>query len=145
MKPIIRNGRYETMKFIMSNPTDKISINRLLGCNHNKIRKHIESQFQYGMAWENHGWWHIDHIKPLSTAKTEKDLMMRFRWQNIQPLWREANLRKKAGTISEEKLNEINNQMAERCRKHEAHETIRAKKNPNQLPIGQDNELTNGR
>jgi hypothetical protein len=119
MKPIIRNGRYETMKFIMSNPTDKLSINQLLGCNHKKIRKHIESQFQYGMTWENHGCWHIDHIKPLSTAKTEKQLMMRFRWQNIQPLWREANLRKKNGIISPELLEQINNEMTERCLRHE--------------------------
>lgn len=122
MKPIIRNGRYETMKFIMSNPTDKRVINQLLGCNHNKIRKHIESQFQPGMTWDNHGWWHIDHIKPLSTAKTEKQLMMRFRWQNLRPLWREANLRKKNGSISDEQLNEINNRMADGYRKYLEHE-----------------------
>lgn len=39
---------------------------RDLGCSIEKLKRHLESQFQEGMSWENYGQWHIDHIKPLS-------------------------------------------------------------------------------
>lgn len=42
----------------------------LLGCSIEEFRKHIESQFQEGMTWENRGRyienWSIDHIIPFS-------------------------------------------------------------------------------
>ena len=53
------------------------------------------------MSWENHGsydrnfkTWHIDHIIPLSSAKTEKDLIELFHYTNLQPLWAEHNMSK---------------------------------------------------
>jgi ssDNA-binding Zn-finger/Zn-ribbon topoisomerase 1 len=117
-KPIVRRGRYETLKFIFSNPSDEIAINELLGCHHKKIRQHIEKQFKRGMTWANHGAWHIDHIRPFSSAKNMRELKMLFRWQNIQPLWAEVNLRKGRDTIGQSKIDEINEKMAVRCEEY---------------------------
>lgn len=117
-KPIVRKGRYDTLKFIFSTPTDEMAINSLLGCHHKKIRSHIESQFKKGMTWDNHGAWHVDHIRPFSSAKTMRELKMLFRWQNIQPLWAEANLRKGKDMIGQSKLNDINKKMADRYDEH---------------------------
>ena len=39
----------------------------LIGCSSAHIKSHIESQFKDGMAWDNHGLWHIDHIRPCSS------------------------------------------------------------------------------
>lgn len=55
---------------------------------------YIESKFKEGMSWENHGKWHIDHIKPLGNAKTEKELKKLFHYTNVQPLWAKENQKK---------------------------------------------------
>ena len=117
-KPIVRKGRYETIKFIFSEPKNEMAINSLLDCNHRKVRQHLESKFKKGMNWNNHGAWHVDHIRPFSSARTMRELKMLFRWQNIQPLWAEANLRKKNGVIDQSKLEEINKKMANQYEEH---------------------------
>ncbi len=69
-----------------------------LGCSVEDLRRHIESQFQPGMTWEN--WslpgWHIDHIKPLASFDLSKrnQLLEACHYTNLQPLWAEDNLRK---------------------------------------------------
>ena len=45
------------------------------------------------MYWENHGEWHIDHIRPVSSF-TEKDMHLMNHISNLQPLWAEDNLLK---------------------------------------------------
>lgn|SRR5574343_607479 len=67
-----------------------------IGCDLNKLKSHIESQFQYGMNWSNHSkdGWHIDHIVPLSSAKTEEELYQLCHYSNLRPLWAIENLRK---------------------------------------------------
>jgi hypothetical protein len=67
----------------------------------NKLKLHIESKFTEGMTWENIGEWEIDHIIPLSIAKSEEELMQLCHYTNIQPLWRTDNRKKsnKYGTI----------------------------------------------
>ena len=44
----------------------------------------------------NHGKWHIDHIKPIASFKfsDEDDFFAAFNFANTQPLWAEENLSK---------------------------------------------------
>ena len=63
-----------------------------LGCTYNEAIRHIESKFKDNMGWSNYGDWHIDHIKPLSLANCEKDLLELCHYTNLQPLWAIDNL-----------------------------------------------------
>jgi len=50
------------------------------------------------MSWDNHGKWHIDHIKPISSF-TEETIMQANHYSNLQPLWAAENLSKGAKII----------------------------------------------
>lgn len=65
-----------------------------IGLEPNELRLYIESKFKDGMSWENYGNWHIDHIIPLASAKTEKDIYNLNHYTNLQPLWKLENLSK---------------------------------------------------
>lgn len=82
----LKSGRWiKTKKF-----------NQYIGCNRNELLNHIESQFIEGMSWNNYGLrgWHVDHIKPISLAKTEEELYELCHYTNLQPLWAIDNLKK---------------------------------------------------
>lgn len=66
----------------------------ILGCSPEFLREHLESQFVEGMTWDNKNEWHIDHIIPLSSAKTEEDIYKLCHYTNLQPLWAEDNIKK---------------------------------------------------
>ena len=70
----------------------------LLGCSIEKLWEHLESKFQPGMTRENHGKWHIDHIRPcISFNLTDLEQQkICFHYTNLQPLWAEDNLKKGA-------------------------------------------------
>lgn len=73
-----KNGRTET----------------ILGCKFEIAKEYLEKQFVDGMNWDNHGKWHIDHIKPLSLAVTEDELIELCHYTNLQPLWAKDNISK---------------------------------------------------
>lgn len=58
------------------------------------LKWHLENQFKTDMSWENYGKWEIDHIVPLSSAKTEEELYSLCRYTNLQPLWKTDNIKK---------------------------------------------------
>lgn len=66
----------------------------LLGCTFEEAKQHIELKFTEGMNWDNYGKWHIDHIIPLSSAKTEIEICVLFNFNNLQPLWASDNFKK---------------------------------------------------
>ena len=70
--------------------------NNLLGCSIKEFEKHIESQFDEKMSWDNYGkyGWHVDHIIPLCTAKNEEELVKLLHFSNTRPLWYQENLRR---------------------------------------------------
>lgn len=68
----------------------------LLGCSYETLLHHLESQFRDGMSWGNRNHWHIDHITPLASARTEEELTKLFHYTNLQPLWARDNLKKGA-------------------------------------------------
>jgi len=73
---------------------------RDLGCSIDFLRQYLESLFQPGMTWENHGQgkdkWHIDHIYPLSKfdLTDREQLLKACHYTNLQPLWAIDNIRK---------------------------------------------------
>jgi hypothetical protein len=66
----------------------------IVGCSPEFLKKHLENQFVSGMSWDNRSEWHIDHIIPLSSAKTKDELYKLSHYTNLQPLRSEDNLRK---------------------------------------------------
>jgi hypothetical protein len=68
----------------------------IVGCEPQKLKIYIENLFTDNMSWNNYGMfgWHIDHIIPLSSAKTEKRVYELCHYTNLQPLWAEENLKK---------------------------------------------------
>jgi hypothetical protein len=66
----------------------------IVGCSPVFLKEHLEKQFTDGMNWGNQENWHIDHIIPLSSAKTEDELYRLCHYTNLQPLWAEDNLKK---------------------------------------------------
>lgn len=65
-----------------------------IGITYNELRDYIELQFKNGMSWENRNEWHIDHIVPLTLAKTEDELYKLSHYSNLRPIWNFENLMK---------------------------------------------------
>lgn len=63
----------------------------IVGCSFNELKEHIQSKFKHGMNWTNYGEWQIDHIVPLSSAKTNEDVIKLCHYTNLQPLWASEN------------------------------------------------------
>ena len=72
----------------------KGSSKTLLGTDLKNLKTYFESKFKDGMTWENRQSWHIDHIVPLSSAKTEEQLVKLCHYTNLQPLWALDNIKK---------------------------------------------------
>lgn len=72
------------------------STSLLFGTTPQGLRDHIQSKFSGGMAWNNYGKWHVDHIRPLSSfdLTTIEGLRAASHWTNLQPLWARDNLSK---------------------------------------------------
>jgi len=94
---LITNLRVRTKLFIKSYGMSKNNRTiEILGANPDIIKNHLESQFKDGMTWDNYGFngWHIDHIIPLSSAKTEEEVYTLCHYTNLQPLWAKDNFKK---------------------------------------------------
>jgi len=78
----------------------------LLMCTILEARTHVESLWLPGMTWVNWGYgpgkWNLDHIIPCSffSLLDPVEQYMCFRWQNLQPLWWEDNMKKSDDIIN---------------------------------------------
>jgi len=77
-----------------------------LGFSANDLKIFMETKFTTGMTWENHGEWHIDHIKPVSSFDKDTPPSVVCALDNLQPLW--ATTREIDGIIYEGNLNKGN-------------------------------------
>jgi hypothetical protein len=70
--------------------------NELLGCSISFLKTYISEKFKDGITWDNHGEWHIDHIKPCASFNLLDDEEQKkcFHYTNLQPLWASENLSK---------------------------------------------------
>ena len=69
---------------------------KLIGCTIEELWAHLESKFTDGMTRENHGTWHVDHIKACSKfdLTDPEQQQICFHYTNLQPLWALDNIRK---------------------------------------------------
>lgn len=79
-----------------NNFSKKTKTTYILGCTIDEFKSYIQSKFIENMTFENHGLkgWHLDHIIPISSAKTKEDIIRLNHYTNFQPLWAEDNLKK---------------------------------------------------
>ena len=71
----------------------------ILGCSLEEFKTHIETQFEPWMNWDNYGMylkssertWNIDHIIPISSAKTENAIILLNNYKNLRPLCSKLN------------------------------------------------------
>ena len=60
--------------------------------------KHLESQFENNMNWDNYGKWHVDHKLPITSFNIEEmgdeEFMRCWSLENLQPMWGTDNIRK---------------------------------------------------
>ncbi|NNH56921.1 hypothetical protein HLI01_08880 [Rhizobium laguerreae] len=62
--------------------------------------RHIERQFFGGMGWRNMSEWQVDHIIPVSSAKSEEDVIALNQLSNLRPMWAVDNNAKKNKRLS---------------------------------------------
>lgn len=67
-----------------------------LGYSADELKRHLETLFEPGMTWQNHGnglgKWNIDHIRPLCTFDIGSDPADVNALSNLRPLWWEQNM-----------------------------------------------------
>ena len=67
----------------------------ILGCSFEEFKIHLEKQFDSNMNWNNRGsYWELDHIKPISLAKSEQEVIELNHYTNLQPLSKIENRKK---------------------------------------------------
>jgi hypothetical protein len=71
----------------------RFTTTEIIGCDYDSFKIYFESLFTEGMCWDKLGSEiHIDHIIPLSSAKTKDELYKLNHYTNLQPLWAKDNL-----------------------------------------------------
>ncbi len=93
----LRSSMSKNLKRFNINKKDRTS--DILGCSFEEFKAHLESKFEPWMTWENRGLyngelnygWDIDHIIPLSSGKTEEDVLNLSKFTNLQPLCSKMN------------------------------------------------------
>jgi hypothetical protein len=95
-KMIRMSARSLVKRFLKSK---KSTTSEIIGCSYEYLREYLESKFEKWMSWDNHGLyngefeygWDIDHIIPLSSAKTDEEVINLNHYTNLQPLCSKVN------------------------------------------------------
>jgi len=77
----------------------KSSTVTILGCSFDELKIYIEAKFENWMNWNNYGiyngefnyGWDLDHIIPISSAKSEEEIIKLNHYTNLQPLCSKTN------------------------------------------------------
>jgi len=102
--PIVRMAnsmRRSIRRYLDAGQKGEMSSFEIIGCSKDNLRRHLESKFRDGMTWENYGkFWHIDHIVPMISAKSESEVKRLCNWTNLQPLTAFENISKGSRLIA---------------------------------------------
>ncbi len=71
----------------------------ILGCTYEDFKFFLETKFESWMSWDNYGLydgtlnfgWDLDHIIPISVAKSEEKVIKLNHYTNFQPLCSKIN------------------------------------------------------
>lgn len=87
--------------FKQKNYKKQTKTTEILGCSMDEFKLYIQSKFESWMNFENHGvynaldkTWQLDHVIPISAAKTEEDVIRLNHYTNFQPLESMENIKK---------------------------------------------------
>jgi len=91
----IRSMITNRIKLMGYKKNSKTSI--ILGCSFEEFKLHLEKQFESWMNWDNYGnpkdgifepnkTWDIDHIVPVTSGKTEEEIIKLNHYTNLKPL-----------------------------------------------------------
>jgi len=105
LKTNIRNLINKSFRY--SSMTKCKSSESILGCTIVEFREYLESNFEPWMTWENKGLyngsseygWDIDHIIPISSAKTLEEILLLNNYTNLRPLCSHYNRDKKKNNL----------------------------------------------
>ena len=89
---ICRRILKRTINYLKSQKNGKTI--EILGYTPVELKENLEKKFLNGMSWENHGEWHVDHIKPISSFPKDTHPSVINSLNNLQPLWAKDNLSK---------------------------------------------------
>jgi hypothetical protein len=94
---LVRNLRRRILEAVKGTAKSARTM-ELIGCTVDELWVHLESKFTDGMTRENHGTWHVDHIKACAKFDLTDPVQQRecFNYTNLQPLWAHENLSKGA-------------------------------------------------
>jgi len=91
---LIDNLRRRIHHFLKGN-NKSFKTREILGCTLDEFKIHLEKQFDEHMCWENYGtYFNLDHIKPISLATNEQELIELNHYTNFRPLEIKENIRK---------------------------------------------------
>lgn len=108
LQKLKNNLRNSIRLYLLNKGFKKLSkTEEILGCSFEEFKSHIESKFEPWMNWENWGkyngefqyGWDIDHIIPLSSSKSEADIIELCHYTNLNPLCSKVNRHIKRGNL----------------------------------------------
>ena len=85
----------------------------MLGYSAYELKIHIENQFTSGMTWDNHGEWHIDHIKSVSNFSDDTPASVVNELSNLRPMWSTSRTIENVfylGNLNKSKYDKLNSQ-----------------------------------
>lgn len=95
----LRKNCSRLIKHALNGIKNNLSILKYLPYTMEDLKKHLESQFDNKMSWNNYGtYWHIDHIYPQSllpyTSMSDENFNKCWDLNNLRPLEALENIRK---------------------------------------------------
>ena len=99
----------KTLCKLMSGTYKSKRTEEIIGCSYVEFKEHIESNFEHWMSWSNRGLyngqmyhgWDIDHVVPLSTARSVEDIIRLNHYTNLRPLCSYINRNIKRGNYEQ--------------------------------------------